>query len=95
MKITREQVIHVADLARLKLTEEEQELITKDLENVINFADKLNELDIDNIDPTAHVIPIQNVFREDIKNESFDREELLKNAPESEEGCYSVPKIVE
>lgn len=95
MKITKEQVLHVADLARLKLTEEEQEQMTKDLESIINFADELNKLDIENINPTAHVIPIQNVFRKDEAKQSFDREELLKNAPNSQNGCYSVPKIVE
>ncbi|TCK92888.1 aspartyl/glutamyl-tRNA(Asn/Gln) amidotransferase subunit C [Natranaerovirga hydrolytica] len=95
MKITREQVEHVANLARLNLTEEEKEQMTKDMEAIIGFADQLNDLDIETIDPTAHVIPMQNVFREDIKKESLNRDELLKNAPSKQNGCFSVPKIVE
>lgn len=95
MKITKEQVEHVAHLARLNLTDEEKEQMTKDLEAIIDFADQLNALDIENVEPTAHVIPIQNVFRKDEVRESLDRDELLKNAPSQKDGCFSVPKIVE
>ncbi|TCT15321.1 aspartyl/glutamyl-tRNA(Asn/Gln) amidotransferase subunit C [Natranaerovirga pectinivora] len=95
MKITKEQVEHVAHLARLSLTEDEKVQMTKDLEAIIGFADQLNSLDIENIEPTAHVIPIQNVFRKDEVRESLDRKELLKNAPTKLNGCFSVPKIVE
>lgn len=95
MKITKEQVVHVANLARLNLTDEEQQELAKDLENIISFADKLNELDIDNIDPTAHVIPIQNVFRKDEVQTSLERDALLANAPSEKDGCFYVPKVVE
>ena len=95
MKITKEQVEHVANLARLNLTEEEKELMIKDMEAIIDFANQINELDISNINPTAHVIPINNVFREDVVKPSIDREELLSNAPNKENGCFSVPRIVE
>ncbi|MFP4697920.1 MAG: Asp-tRNA(Asn)/Glu-tRNA(Gln) amidotransferase subunit GatC [Eubacteriales bacterium] len=95
MKITKEQVEHVANLARLNLTEEEKKQMTKDLEDIIGFADQLNELDIEKVKPTAHVIPIQNVFREDKARDSLERNELLKNAPNKQNGCFSVPKIVE
>jgi aspartyl-tRNA(Asn)/glutamyl-tRNA(Gln) amidotransferase subunit C len=95
LKITKEQVEHVAHLARLNLTDEEKEQMTKDLEAIIDFADQLNALDIENVEPTAHVIPIQNVFRKDEVRESLDRDELLKNAPSQKDGCFSVPKIVE
>lgn len=95
MKITKEQVQHVAKLARLNLTEDEQVELTKDLENIIEFSDKLNELNIENIKPTAHVIPIENVFRKDEARPSLERDELLKNAPQKEDGCFFVPKIVE
>lgn len=95
MKITKEQVEHVAKLARLNLTEEEKEHLTKDMEAIIAFADQINELDIADVKPTDHVIPINNVFREDVIKASMDREQLLKNAPSSENGCFSVPKIVE
>lgn len=95
MNITKEQVKHVANLARLNLTEEEQIELAKDLENIISFADKLNELDIENTDPTAHVIPIQNVFRKDEVRPSLEKDALLANAPSTKDGCFYVPKVVE
>ncbi|MCT4544253.1 MAG: Asp-tRNA(Asn)/Glu-tRNA(Gln) amidotransferase subunit GatC [Vallitalea sp.] len=95
MKITKEQVEHVANLARLNLTEEEKEEMISDMGVIIEFADRINELNIEDITPTAHVIPINNVFREDIVQPSFSRDELLKNAPNKEDGCFSVPRIVE
>lgn len=95
MKITKEQVEHVANLARLNLTEEEKEQMTTDMEAIIEFANRINEIDIDNIDPTAHIVPVNNVFREDEVNPSFSRDELLSNAPNKENGCFSVPRIVE
>jgi aspartyl-tRNA(Asn)/glutamyl-tRNA(Gln) amidotransferase subunit C len=95
VKITKEQVEHVANLARLNLTEEEKEQMTTDMEAIIEFANRINEIDIDNINPTAHIIPVNNVFREDEINLSFSRDELLSNAPNKENGCFSVPRIVE
>ncbi|MDK2799468.1 MAG: aspartyl-tRNA(Asn)/glutamyl-tRNA(Gln) amidotransferase subunit [Clostridiales bacterium] len=95
MKITREQVEHVANLARLNLTEEEKERLTSEMESIIAFADKLNELDTSEVEPTAHAIPIQNVFREDVVEPSYDRGKILQNAPSQEKGCFKVPNIVE
>lgn len=95
MKITKEQVTHVANLARLNLTEAETEHMTKDMASIIDFVDQMNGLDISDIKPTEHIIPINNVFREDVVRPSMAIEELLRNAPEQENGCYSVPKIVE
>ena len=95
MKITREQVEHVANLARLNLTEEEKEQMTKDMEAIIGFADQINSLDIADVKPTDHVIPINNVFRDDVVAPSMDREKLLSNAPNQDNGCFSVPKVVE
>lgn len=87
--------MHVANLARLNLTEDEIEHFTKDMEAIIAFADQINELDINDVKPTDHVIPINNVFRKDEVVEPMDRELLLSNAPSQENGCFSVPKIVE
>lgn len=95
MKITKEQVEHVANLARLNLTDVEKEQMTHDMEAIIAFADQINALDIKDVEPTAHIIPINNVFREDDVRASMNREELLQNAPKQEDGCFSVPKIVE
>jgi len=95
MKITIEQVEHVAHLARLSLTDEEKVSMTKDMEMILEFADQINEYEVEDVNATSHVIPINNVFREDIVRESMDRDELLANAPSTENGCYSVPKVIE
>jgi aspartyl-tRNA(Asn)/glutamyl-tRNA(Gln) amidotransferase subunit C len=95
MKITRETIEHVANLSRLNLTEQEINKLIGEMENIITFVDKLNELDTSEVPQTAHVLPIKNVFREDISKESFDREKLLANAPSQEGGCLKVPKVVE
>jgi len=87
-------VEHVALLARLQLTEEEIELYTKHLSAVIEYADKLQTVDTENVKPTAHAVPLQNVFREDVVEPSMDRDALLRNAPDSENGFFKVPKIV-
>ncbi len=95
MKVTRETIQHVADLARLNITEAEMDKLTFEMEDIISYVDKLNELDTKDVRPMEHVIPIQNVLREDRVTGSFDREKLLKSAPSQENGCYKVPKVVE
>jgi aspartyl-tRNA(Asn)/glutamyl-tRNA(Gln) amidotransferase subunit C len=95
MKITKETIEHVANLARLNLTELEKEKLTTEMESIISYVDKLNELDTTGIEPSSHVLPIQNVFREDIIIDSYDREKILANAPQKEDGCFKVPKVVE
>ncbi len=86
---------HVAMLARLKLTDSEKEQFEKQVGSIINYIDKLNELDTSSIEPTAHVLPISNVFREDQLKTSLPREKALQNAPEKDDGFYRVPKIIE
>ncbi len=95
MKISKEEVLHVALLARLKLSDEEAETLSRDMESIIGFANKLNELDTEGVVPTAHAIPMSNAFREDVVKPSYDREAMLKNAPSAEDGGYTVPKVVE
>lgn len=95
MKITKEQVLHVAALARLKLKPEEEEMFIAQMGDIIDFADKLNDLDVEQVKPTAQALEIQNVFREDERKASYPREEILANAPEQSDGCYIVPKIVD
>lgn len=95
MKITKDQVEHVAHLARLSLTEEEKVQMTKDMEMILEFADQINEYTFEDVNATAHVIPMNNVFREDEVLPSMEREVLLANAPSKEDGCYNVPKVVE
>jgi len=74
MSITKDEVIHVAKLARLKFTDEELEMYSHQLDNIIKYVDKLNELNTDDVEPTAHIVPISNVFREDEVMPSMDRE---------------------
>lgn len=95
MKITKETVENVAELARLSLSEESIERFTHDLGDILAYVDKLSELDTENVRPTQHVLNIKNVFREDEADKSFDREKILENAPDSDNGCFRVPKVVE
>jgi aspartyl-tRNA(Asn)/glutamyl-tRNA(Gln) amidotransferase subunit C len=94
-RISVDQVKHVAHLARLAITEEEAEKFTKQLDAIISFAEQLNELDTDNVEPTSHVLELKNVLREDIPSVGLPREEVLKNAPEHIEGQIMVPAIIE
>ncbi len=95
MKIKREEVAHVARLARLEITEEEMKLYTVQLNAILEFAGKLNSLDTRDISPTAHVLPIKNVFREDKIKPCLSREEALANAPQSENEMFRVPRVIE
>ncbi|GBE04195.1 glutamyl-tRNA(Gln) amidotransferase subunit C [bacterium BMS3Abin09] len=89
------EIDHVALLARLELNDEEKQLFSKQVGSIIEYVDKLNELDIDDVEPTAHVLPIKNVFREDELRSSLPREKALQNAPRKNDGFYRVPKIIE
>ena len=95
MKITTDDVLSVAKLARLNVTEDEAQKLTGDMESIITFADMLSEIDTSLIAPTNHAMKVQNVFREDKVTGSYDREDILKNAPSQDSGCYLVPKVVE
>lgn len=94
-RITLEEVKHVANLARLAITEEEAEMFTKQLDAIITFAEQLNELDTENVEPTSHVLDIKNVLREDTAKQGLPVEEVLKNAPEQENGQIKVPAIID
>lgn len=93
--ITRKEVEHVANLARLQLTEEEAERYTKDLNAILGFAAKLNELDTSNVQPTSHATDVKNVMREDVNRPSLPHEDVLKNAPDHEDGQFKVPAVFE
>ncbi|MDQ0215783.1 aspartyl-tRNA(Asn)/glutamyl-tRNA(Gln) amidotransferase subunit C [Oikeobacillus pervagus] len=94
-RISTEQVKHVANLARLAITEEEAEKFTNHLDAIITFAEQLNELDTSNVKPTSHVLDIKNVLREDKAEKGLPREEVLKNAPDHLDGQVRVPSIIE
>jgi len=95
MKLTKEDVMYVADLARLEFNEEEIGKYVHQLGDILNYEEQLNELDTTGVEPTAHVLPIKNVLREDVPVPSLDREKALMNAPEKDKGCFKVPKVIE
>jgi len=95
MRISTSDVEHIARLARLGLREDEKNVYGAQLNEILDYVDKLNELDTSGVEPTSHVIPIKNVFREDIPGTSLPREDALGNAPQSTGGFYRVPKIIE
>jgi len=94
-RISKEQVKHVAHLARLAITEEEAEMFTSQLDAIITFAEQLNELDTSNVEPTSHVLDMKNIMREDVPEQGLPREEVLKNAPDHKDGQVRVPSILE
>ena len=95
MKIGVKDVEYVAKLARLRLSDEEKDEFAVQLNDILTYMDKLNELDTKDVEPTSHVIPVKNVLRADDVGESLPREPSLGNAPEREKGFYKVPRIIE
>jgi aspartyl-tRNA(Asn)/glutamyl-tRNA(Gln) amidotransferase subunit C len=95
MKISKQEVEHVAKLARLALTDQERERLTDQLSNILTYVEKLNELETKGIEPTSHVLDISNVMRDDVPRDSLTQERALANAPEMAAGHYKVPKIIE
>ena len=95
MKITRKEVEHVAKLARLALRDEEIDILTGQLSNILTYVEKLNELDTRDVDPTAHVLPIKNVLREDEVKKSLEREKAIGNASDRTDEFFRVPKVIE
>ncbi|MDI6892823.1 MAG: Asp-tRNA(Asn)/Glu-tRNA(Gln) amidotransferase subunit GatC [Actinomycetota bacterium] len=94
MAITKKDVEHVAWLARLALTDEEKDMFTRQLSQILEHAGKIAELDTSKILPTSHVLPVKNVFREDETRPCLSREEALSNAPAKERGMLKIPKII-
>ena len=95
MKITRDEVAHVAKLARLDMAEKEMDEFTGTLNAILEYADKLNRVDIKDTLPTAHVLPLKNVFRQDKIGKCLPRAAALANAPQEEKGMFRVPRIIE
>lgn len=94
MALSREEVLHVAELARLSLGSEEVELFTRQLNDILAYVEKLQELDTSGVAPLAHVIPVFNAFREDEVREGLPLKEALENAPAREEGNFLVPRVI-
>ena len=90
-RISTEQVKHVANLARLAITDEEAVKFSKQLDAIITFAEQLNEIDTENVEPTYHVLDMKNVLREDKPQKGLPQDEVLKNVPDHEDGQIKVP----
>jgi len=93
MMISREEVLHIAKLAKLELSEEEVELFREQLGKILGYFKKLEEVDTEGVEPLKHVIVTQNVFREDEPRESVPSKEALKNTPKRRDDYFEVPKV--
>jgi len=94
MSVTKKDVEHIANLARLKFDEKEIENYTEQLNQILTYVEKLNELDTENIEPLSHPVETKNVFREDELRKSISTEEALKNSPQPDEQFFKVPKVI-
>ncbi|MFK4303595.1 MULTISPECIES: Asp-tRNA(Asn)/Glu-tRNA(Gln) amidotransferase subunit GatC [unclassified Paenibacillus] len=95
MNISTEDVRHVAKLSRLNLTAVEEDTMTGQLNAILHYAEKLNELDTEEVKPTTHVLHVSNVMRDDEVRESLTHEQVMRNAPEEEDGQFKVPAVLE
>ena len=89
--IDRKQVLHVARLARLHLSEQELERMASELSSILDHIEKIGELELEGVEPTAHAVPVENVLRADEPRPSWPREHVLEQAPDAAEGGFRVP----
>ncbi len=94
MKVSKEEVKYIASLAKLKFSEEEITGLTGELSRILEYVEKLNELDTGNVEPMPHPLEKKNVFRNDEKKKSIDTKKALKNAPDKTEQFFKVPKVI-
>ncbi|MFW6386892.1 MAG: Asp-tRNA(Asn)/Glu-tRNA(Gln) amidotransferase subunit GatC [Bacillota bacterium] len=92
--ISKEEVRHIADLAHLELSEADVETFTRQLGDILDYIEKLDELDTGDVVPTSYTIPMRNILRGDDVEESMEREKVLQNAPEVKDGQFRVPPII-
>ncbi len=95
MKISREEVLHVANLARLEFDEDGLGRLAEQLSSILTYVDQLGRLDTSGVEPMAHVHPAVNAFRADEVRPGLPREAALANAPDAEGGCFRVPKVID
>ena len=94
MKITKDEVLYVADLARLDLDEASIDMFAEQITEILGYVDMLKAVDTGGVQPTSHAILLTNAFREDESKEHLERDRALANAPEKEDGSFIVPKVV-
>ena len=95
MKVTVKDVKHIANLSRLTVSEQEIEKFTEQFNQILNYADILQKINTEGVEPTAHVLPINNVLREDVALPGVTNAEALKNAPAVHNGGFKVPRVIE
>jgi aspartyl-tRNA(Asn)/glutamyl-tRNA(Gln) amidotransferase subunit C len=95
MDITKQDVEHVANLARLDLTQADKEMFTGQLNQILQYVDKLAELDTTGVEPTTHVLPLANVMREDVRRPSLTITQVMQNAPDEQFDQFKVPAVLE
>lgn len=95
MQITPDLIKYLESLARITLSEDEEKKVGSELQDILTYIDMLNELDTDGVEAMSHCFPVTNVMREDVVAESMTVDEIVANAPESQDGCFVVPKTVE
>jgi aspartyl-tRNA(Asn)/glutamyl-tRNA(Gln) amidotransferase subunit C len=94
MAVTTDEVLKIAELAALSFTPDEVKRLTGELNRILEYMEKLNELDTSDVDPLHHVLDMTNVMRDDEVRPSLPREEVLKNAPDAVDGYFRVPKVI-
>lgn len=93
--VSKQDVLHIATLARLRFDDETAEKFTNDLNNILGYIDKLNELNTDNIEPTSHALDVFTVTREDKSSPSLSNDDAMRNSASTENGMFRVPKVIE
>lgn len=95
MAISQETVSYVAHLSRIELSNKELEKLARQLQDILRFIDKLSQIDTKDIKPTSHILPLENVLREDLPQASLSNEKALMNAPLKQANSFVVPKVIE
>ncbi|MBI1390542.1 MAG: Asp-tRNA(Asn)/Glu-tRNA(Gln) amidotransferase subunit GatC [bacterium] len=95
MSISRDELKHIALLSRLELSDDEAELYTRHIGEILEYVEKLKELDIEGVEPTSHAVPMENVMRDDVVGPGLEIDEALKNAPDREDRFFRVPRVTE
>jgi aspartyl-tRNA(Asn)/glutamyl-tRNA(Gln) amidotransferase subunit C len=95
MSVSKDDVHYIAELARLRFTDEEEENMAEQLSGVLDYMEKLDELDTEDVPPMSHVLDITNVFRDDSPEQRISREEALGNAPDADHSYFRVPRVID
>ncbi|HNO77844.1 MAG TPA: Asp-tRNA(Asn)/Glu-tRNA(Gln) amidotransferase subunit GatC [Phycisphaerae bacterium] len=93
--LTESEVRHIAMLGRLQLSDDEIAMMTEELSAIVGYVDQLSEVDVEGVEPTAHAVNVQNVFRDDVVRDSIGPDKALANAPQREDSFFRVPKVLD